>query len=90
MEATVAIMSLTHPLKPFLRLDAQSVAIAVPRTQALTPFVRVNASLHDNVLTGMMLILDNFMDVSDNDCMTEFTTGQTKRLRAQIAMFRGL
>lgn len=32
----------------------------------------------------------NFMDVSDNDCMTEFTTGQTKRLRAQIAMFRGL
>jgi len=30
----------------------------------------------------------NFMDYTDDDCMNEFTPGQTDRLKQQIATFR--
>lgn len=33
--------------------------------------------------------IHNFMDYSDDECMTEFTPGQIERLFAQIAAFRG-
>ncbi|KAH6914021.1 metalloprotease [Coprinopsis sp. MPI-PUGE-AT-0042] len=34
--------------------------------------------------------IHNYMDYSDDYCMTEFTPGQTERLRAQIATYRGI
>jgi len=34
--------------------------------------------------------IHNFMDYSDDACITEFTPGQVKRLRRQISTFRGL
>jgi len=34
--------------------------------------------------------IHNFMDYSDDICMTEFTPGQVVRMRAQIATFRGI
>lgn len=33
---------------------------------------------------------DNFMDYSDDSCMTEFTAGQISRMKSQIATFRGI
>ncbi|KAH9482439.1 Extracellular metalloprotease [Psilocybe cubensis] len=34
--------------------------------------------------------IHNFMDYSDDSCMTEFTAGQITRLRSQIATYRGI
>ncbi|CAE6339127.1 unnamed protein product, partial [Rhizoctonia solani] len=34
--------------------------------------------------------IHNFMDYSDDDCMTEFTAGQTTRLKAQMSTYRGV
>jgi hypothetical protein len=35
----------------------------------------------------MVLKTDNFMDYSDDACMTEFTSGQVERLTAQIEAY---
>ncbi|KAJ8457388.1 hypothetical protein ONZ45_g18337 [Pleurotus djamor] len=34
--------------------------------------------------------IHNFMDYSDDACMTEFTPGQRERMREQIALYRGI
>ncbi|KAH6909613.1 metalloprotease [Coprinopsis sp. MPI-PUGE-AT-0042] len=34
--------------------------------------------------------IHNFMDYSDDSCLTEFTPGQVERIRAQIATYRGV
>ncbi|EUC66577.1 extracellular metalloprotease [Rhizoctonia solani AG-3 Rhs1AP] len=34
--------------------------------------------------------IHNFMDYSDDACMTEFTRGQAERMKAQMATFRGV
>ncbi|TFK19391.1 metalloprotease [Coprinopsis marcescibilis] len=34
--------------------------------------------------------IHNYMDYSDDACMTEFTPGQVERLRAQLATYRGI
>lgn len=34
--------------------------------------------------------IHNFMDYTDDSCMTQFTTGQTTRLRSQIATYRSI
>jgi hypothetical protein len=36
------------------------------------------------------LISENFMDYSDDACMTEFSPGQITRMREQIATFRAI
>lgn len=33
-------------------------------------------------------MIDNFMDYSDDACMTEFTAGQSERLIAALATYR--
>ncbi|CAA7260246.1 unnamed protein product [Cyclocybe aegerita] len=34
--------------------------------------------------------IHNFMDYTDDSCMSEFTTGQTTRLASQLATYRGI
>ncbi len=41
-------------------------------------------------LTRLFFNKDNFMDYTDDGCMTEFTEGQASRLRSQINAYRGL
>lgn len=36
------------------------------------------------------VLLDNYMDYSDDSCMNQFTPGQVARLRAQMWIYRGL
>jgi len=47
-------------------------------------------SRSDTLSSDFQLILypGNFMDYTDDDCMNEFTPGQTDRLKQQIATFR--
>jgi hypothetical protein len=36
------------------------------------------------------MMLDNFMDYSDDICMNQFTAGQVTRLQSQMATYRNI
>ena len=55
----------------------------------------VSEPLHPHSETHHLLRLfppavHNYMDYTDDSCMNNFTPGQITRLRAQIAMYRGI
>ncbi|KAH8915266.1 hypothetical protein BT69DRAFT_1356819 [Atractiella rhizophila] len=44
----------------------------------------------DSCSGGGVDSIHNYMDYSDDSCMTEFTEGQATRMAAQVGMYRGL
>jgi len=51
--------------------------------------IRMSLPYH-KVVSELIEVLDNYMDYSDDQCMTEFTPGQTERLTSQLATYRSL
>lgn len=56
--------------------------------EALIQFV--SAFLNNESVWNLIGTAENFMDYTDDSCMTGFTKGQAKRIKAQLRTFRGI
>jgi hypothetical protein len=79
------IPSLTLLRKPPLPMAALLTATLAP-VVAVTPLVCAAALLKPPV--KLTPPAENFMDYSDDSCMSSFTPGQTTRLKKQLATYR--
>src|SRR6185369_15975037 len=66
---------------------AKKAAIAVPLL-ALIPLVGVSRHRAGSICAELAYSLENFMDYTDDVCMTSFTPGQATRARSQMATYR--
>lgn len=75
-----------------LHMDAQRRGTPALE-EAPTPFVSYPVMEFVNlkkVLIHNLLFADNFMDYTDDSCMTGFTKGQAKRIKAQLRTYRNV
>jgi len=73
-------------------MDAQRRGTPAPE-EAPIPFVSrvvIIEFVDLKMLIHKLLFADNFMDYTDDSCMTGFTKGQAKRLKAQLRTYRGV
>jgi hypothetical protein len=75
--------------KPTLLADVLLARIPVLRPDKI-PSVRIFLPLPLNPLLITSRHADNYMDYSDDNCLTEFTNGQFTRLQGQMSMYRGV
>lgn len=79
-------------LSNLLRMDAQRRETPA-QEEAPTPFVSCPVIEFVNLKTVLihdLLFADNFMDYTDDSCMTNFTKGQAKRIKAQLRTYRNV
>lgn len=81
----------TPRLRRLLPLDVPLVVIPAAGEVSIL-FVRSHSESEGewSLTTAFYYTVDNYMDYTDDACMTEFSTGQITRLRAQIALYRGI
>jgi len=90
VDARVQEMKLTTPLlKNRLHTDVPRSAIHAlveAKTPSVSPFS--GTFKHESLLMISYLPTENFMDYTDDSCMTGFSKGQAKHMKAQLRTYR--
>jgi hypothetical protein len=79
----------THLLRLAPLTAAPRDAILAPQL-VWTPSVSTSNDRRSNKPPLNLFLPDNYMDYSDDSCMTEFTPGQVDRLKLALSTYRSL